>query len=429
MARYSYKGKLAGKTVNGEIEAANEAAAAAALKRKNVVPLQISRMQTRTQTLTQTMGAQKAVKKTTKNTANKPTSLAQKQLFIPNVSLEDLVIFSRQMYSLVKAGIPIIRAMQGLADTTTSIRLKEALQQVSIELEKGKPLANAMSAHPKIFSRLFVSMINVGENTGKLEEAFLQLAQYLEDEQETRKRIQSATRYPIFVLIAIGLALLLMNLFVIPTFAEMFAKFNADLPWTTVLLVSSSNFFVNYWYVVIAAIIVMVFAARAYVKTEKGKLNWSRYKLNIPVVGSIIERSTLARFARSFAMMLQAGVPLTQALNLVSEALENDFMSKKVQDIRRGIERGDSLLRTANASNLFTPLVMQMIAVGEETGRIDAMLEEVADFYEREVDFDLKSLTAKIEPILISIVAGMVMILALGIFMPMWDMMGAIKGQ
>ena len=168
---------------------------------------------------------------------------------------------------------------------------------------------------------------------------------------------------------------------------------------------------------------------RRWVATTKGRLTWHRWQLRLPIVGSIIERSLLARFARSFSMMLKAGVPLNTALTLVADAVDNAWMAGQIRDMRGGIERGESLLRTAGASGLFTPLVMQMIAVGEETGQVDELLHEAAEYYEREVDYDLKSLTARIEPILIGIVAVMVLVLALGIFTPMWDMMRAVRGQ
>ena len=221
----------------------------------------------------------------------------------------------------------------------------------------------------------------------------------------------------------------ILNIFVIPTFAEMFAKFNAELPLMTRILISTSNFFVAYWHLLLLFMAVVYFSIRNYLKTQHGKLKWDRIKLKIPIVGGIIERSLLARYSRSFAMILRAGVPMTTGLSLVSEAIDNAYMEEKVIDMRRSIEKGESLLRASKNSGLFTQLVLQMVAVGEETGRVEELLQEAAEFYEREVDFDLKSLTAKIEPILISIVAGMVLILALGIFTPMWDMMSAIKGR
>jgi MSHA biogenesis protein MshG len=222
--------------------------------------------------------------------------------------------------------------------------------------------------------------------------------------------------------------MVLMNMMVIPQFSAMFAKFNTELPWATRLLLGSSNLFINYWQLMLAVLVGMIWALRLYLQTEKGRYQWSYWKLKMPLMGNIILRATLGRFSRSFAMMLRAGVPLTSALTLVAEAVDNDYMSEKIREMRKNIERGESLLRVAVQSELFTPLVLQMLAVGEETGQIDEMLTEVASFYEREVAYDLKALTAKIEPILICVVSGMVLILALGIFTPMWDMLNAYKG-
>lgn len=196
----------------------------------------------------------------------------------------------------------------------------------------------------------------------------------------------------------------------------------------TLFLMGMSEFFLTQWQYLVIGLILIIYAVRRYVNTDSGRYRWDKFKLRIPVVGAILERSLLGRFARSFAMMLKSGVPLTTALNLVAEAVSNAYMADKIIEMRRSIERGENLTRVANSSGLFTPLVMQMISVGEETGRVDELLGETASYYEREVDYDLKSLTSKIEPILIVVVAAMVLVLALGIFTPMWDMMGAIRG-
>lgn len=331
------------------------------------------------------------------------------------------------MYSLTKSGIPLLRAITGLAETANSKRMAGTLRDVLDQLERGRNLSSSLNQHPKVFNQLFVSIVHVGENTGKLDDAFLQLAIYLEREQETRKQIKSATRYPMFVMFAIVAALIVMNIFVIPTFAGMFAKLGADLPPMTVILLTMSDFFVNQWHILLAGVVGGIIALKRYLNTEGGRYKWDRYKLRLPAVGSIFERSLLSRFARSFSMMLSSGVPLTHALNLVSEAVDNSFMASRIIEMRKSIEKGESLTRVAGSSGLFTPLVMQMIGVGEETGRVDELLTDVAEFYEREVDYDLKSLTSKIEPILIGIVSIMVLVLALGIFTPMWDMMNAYK--
>lgn len=406
MSSFAYKGRDSqGNAVSGVVEAATEMAAAEQLMRRGVMPTEL------------------------KPGKAKAAALDWSLLLERGVRLDELVVFSRQMYALTRAGIPILRAIAGLEESAHSKPLKRALHALGEDLGNGRPLSSSMQAHPRVFSSLFVAIIHVGENTGQLEEAFLQLANYFELELETRKRIKTAMRYPSFVLIAIGIAMVILNIMVIPVFAGMFAKFGVELPLATRILLATSHFFVHYWWVMLGVLLAMVFGWRRWVSTVKGKLTWHRWQLKLPIVGTIIERSLLARFARSFSMMLKAGVPLNTALSLVADAVDNAWMAGRIRDMRAGIERGESLLRTAGCSGLFTPLVMQMIAVGEETGQVDDLLHEAAEYYEREVDYDLKSLTARIEPILIGIVAVMVLILALGIFTPMWDMMRAVRGK
>lgn len=410
MASFEYKGRAStGEMQNGAIDAIDINAAAKTLISKQITPIQIN-----------------PIGKSGEQALKSQVSDKDIHFLTPNVALNELIIFSRQMYSLSKAGIPIIRAVAGLTNTR-SLRLKVALFDIIASLEKGRSFSSALAQHPKIFSQLFVSVIHVGENTGQLDAAFLQLSNYLEREQATRKQIKAATRYPIFVIVAITMALVIMNIYVIPVFANMFDKFGADLPPTTKFLLAMSDFFVNRWYVLVGIILVSVIITKQYIDTQKGRLKWDYWKIVAPIIGPIVERSLLARFSRSFSMMLKAGVPLTTSLSLVADAVSNAYMADAILNMRKRIEKGESLTRVANASNLFTPLVMQMISVGEETGRVDELLEEVADFYEREVDYDLVSLTSKIEPILISVVAIMVLVLALGIFTPMWDMMGAVR--
>ncbi|WP_213995022.1 type II secretion system F family protein [Arsukibacterium sp.] len=404
MASFQYKARDAsGNAVTGQLEAGSQAAAADILKQRRYIPLSIEAVVV----------------------ADKTAGFV---LWQAKVSLTELIIFSRQMYSLMKAGIPIIRAIKSLAESTGSPRLRQVMTDLASELENGRSLSVAMANHPKVFSRLIVSLVHVGENTGRLDEAFLQLTFYFEQELETRKQIKQATRYPIFVLIALVIAMVVLNIFVIPQFANMFARFNAELPWSTQLLLASSSFFINFWPLLLVLLLGAIIGISFYLQTPAGRLRWGRWKLRMPIIGSIINRATLGRFARSFSMMLKAGVPITTALSLVAEAVDNDYLGDKIREMRRSIERGESLLRVAQQSEMFTDLVLQMVSVGEETGQMDEMLTEVAGFYEREVAFDLKSLTAKIEPVLIVIVAAMVLLLALGIFTPMWDMLNAYKG-
>jgi MSHA biogenesis protein MshG len=413
MAAFSYVGRdRAGKQVKGKMEAGNPAAVAENLARMQITPTAII---------------------SANSVDSDDASISDvdlRELFnLELVSLDELIVFCRQMYALVKSGVPILRAINGMADSSSSKYLKHALIEIGAQLEGGYTLSSAMNQHPKIFAPLFISLIHVGENTGQLENAFAKLASYLERELDTRKRIKTAMRYPSFVVAAVVIAIVILNIFVIPTFANMFSKLGADLPWATKALIASSNFFVTYWPHMLAGSILLVFAIKRYVHSEKGRYAWDRKKTKLPIVGSVIERSILARFSHSFAIVLKAGVPMTTGLSLVADAVDNTYMREKILAMRAAIESGESLLRSAIASTLFTPLVLQMVAVGEETGRVDELLEEVGDYYEREVDYDLGTLTARIEPILIAIVAAMVLILALGIFTPMWDMMSAFQGK
>ncbi|MBU2870307.1 type II secretion system F family protein [Colwellia sp. E2M01] len=409
MALFNYTGRNAnGSQVKGSLEAANVDLAAEKVFKKGITPIAVT-----------------AVKQGDKTSAN----IDVLELFNNGrVSLEELIIFCRQMYALMRSGVPILRAINGMVESANSITLKKALSDIGRQLEGGYAFSSALNSHPKIFDNLFVSLIHVGENTGQLDQAFLKLTSYLERELDTRKRIKAALRYPSMVLIAITAAIVILNIFVIPTFADMFSRLGADLPLATRFIIASSNLFLNYWPYMLTGVILIFYMINKSLKTKQGRLQWDKRKINIPIVGSIIERSILARFSHSFAIVLKAGVPMTTGLTLVADAVDNSYMQGKIAAMRQGIEGGESLLRSSVASGLFTPLVLQMVAVGEETGRVDELLAEVGDYYEREVDYDLSTLTARIEPLLLVVVAVMVLVLALGIFTPMWDMASAMQG-
>jgi MSHA biogenesis protein MshG len=408
MASFNYTGRNAGGSqVKDSIDAANVNIAAEKLFKKGITPISISEAKT----------------------ANNTGSTDVFELFNNGkVSLEELIVFCRQMYALMRSGVPILRAINGMVESANSIALKNALRDIGKQLEGGYTFSSALNSHPKIFDHLFISLVHVGENTGQLDQAFLKLTTYLERELDTRKRIKAALRYPSMVLIAISAAMVILNIFVIPTFADMFTRLGAELPLATRFIIASSNLFINYWHYMLLGLFIIVFMIKESMKTKKGRYQWDRRKIKIPIIGSIIERSILARFSHSFAIVLKAGVPMTTGLTLVAEAVDNSYMQEKISAMRQGIESGESLLRSSIASALFTPLVLQMVAVGEETGRVDELLTEVGDYYEREVDYDLATLTARIEPLLLVVVAAMVLVLALGIFTPMWDMASAMQG-
>lgn len=405
MPVFNYRGRGSkGALQRGQIEAATQDAAADLLIRQGIIPLEIRQ-----------------------GKAQGP-GLDLQSMFKSHVPLDVLVIFCRQLYSLTKAGVPLLRAIKGLSQSAAHPLMQETLETVSVELTNGRPLSVAMKQHPRVFDELFVSMIHVGENTGRLDESLLQLANYYEQEMETRRRIKSAMRYPIFVLSAIFLAMAVLNIKVIPQFASMFSRFGVDLPLPTRILIATSNFFVHYWPLMLGTLVVSWVMLRAWRRTPGGHETWDRWRLRMPIVGGIINRAQLSRFSRTFSLMLRAGVPLNQAIQMSAEALGNRFLENRLIEMKNGIEGGNSIASTASQSGVFTPLVLQMIAVGEETGQVDNLLLEVSDFYDREVDYDLKTLTARIEPILLLIVAGMVLILALGIFLPMWSLLDVARG-
>ncbi len=406
MPVFQYRGRNQyGEAVSGTLEAASADAVAARLYNRGVIPVDVAAAG-----------------------AGQDVLGALRRLGAGRVGLTDLILFSRQMYTLLKAGVPILQALRGLESSTHNALLARTIAEVHESLDAGLDLTSALRRHPQVFSSLYSSMVQVGETTGALPEAFLQLSEYLEREKDTRDRIRAATRYPIFVVVAIAVAIFIINLFVIPAFAKVYASFHAELPWATKLLIATSNFTVQYWYLVLAALAAAALAIRLYVRTPGGRHRWHRWRLRLPVVGRILYEATLARFARSLGVTIRAGVPLVQGLGVVSRAVDNEYIGERIARMRDGVERGETITRTAAATQMFPPLVLQMIAVGEDTGSIEDLMTEVADYYDREVDYAIKNLSAAIQPLLIIGIGIIVFILALGVFLPMWELPRAVKG-
>jgi MSHA biogenesis protein MshG len=406
MPHFKYKARTAsGDLVTGTIESETQSLVAQTINGRGMTPVAIEKTIIN-QDILQKFNAWQALNK---------------------LNLSDLVLFSRQMYSLTKAGVPIISSIRSLIKSTRNSALSSALSDIAKGLEAGHTLSQTLNQHPKIFTPLFVNIINVGEATGSLEQAFLQISQYLEREKATQASIKAALRYPSMVIIAISIAMIIINIYVIPSFKSIFDKLQADLPWQTKLLMGISNFTVNYWPILAVVLIACTYGLIKYINTTTGRLTWDRFLLKIPGIGSIIERATMERFARSFAMILSSGVPLIQGIGIVADAVGNTYVGSKLNQMRVGIEKGDSISRMAISTQLFPDLVIQMIMVGEETGNIGDMLLEVADFYESEIEAELKNLASVIEPFLIVVIGIMVLVLALGIFLPMWNLSSAMK--
>lgn len=338
------------------------------------------------------------------------------------VSSMDVQLFSRQLYTLLKAGVPIMRGLAGLQESAISPAFGRIIKDVRESLDAGRELSAAMARHPAVFTPFYLSMVRVGEMTGRLDEVFLRLFDHLEFDRDMRARVKSATRYPSFVIVAMLVAMVIVNMFVIPQFVKVFASFNAELPLMTRILIGTSAFMVAYWPLLLVLTIASIAGFKAWLRTVPGRYTWDRYKLRFPIAGKIILKGTMARFARSFALSSTSGVPIVQALTVVSQTVDNAYLCARVEQMRDGVERGDSILRTSVTAGVFTPVVLQMIAVGEESGSLDELMDEIAQMYEREVDYELKTLSAQIEPILITFLGLMVLVLALGIFLPVWDL-------
>lgn len=419
MASFAYTGRdKSGKRVEGVLEASNQSAVADQLQSDLIIPIAIK--------LADDKSAHKAQSGTSHLESFNLQSFKE-TYFKQKVDVDEMVMMCRQLHTLMKAGVVMNKAFRGLAESTKNERLKAVFLDVEHSMNQGIELSAALKNHDDLFDELFINIVKVGENTGRLDTAFKQLSEYMEREKETSRSIKSATRYPFFVVIAIALAMIVLNIFVIPVFIDLFSKMDAQLPLPTIILMRTSSAFVNYWPVMLIFCISVIFGTRLYVSTAKGRQNWDRYKLHIPIIGSILERAMLSRFARTFSLMLSSGVPLIQALEMCSRAVGNEYLSSKIKVMRIDVEKGDSLLKICTASGMFTPLVLQMIAVGEDTGQVDQLLDDVAGFYDEEVNYELKGLSAVIEPILLVFMAAMVGVLALGIFLPMWDMFGVMK--
>ena len=402
MGFFAYKGRnVDGALVEGVLEAPDSGAAATQLFSTGVTPVHIG----------ETDGPGEA----------QSTDLLSR-LTRRKVGLEDLLLFSRQMYTLLKAGVPIMRALAGLQDSTTNPTFHTTLQRIRDSLDAGKPLSTSMGSQDGVFSRFYVAMVYVGETTGMLEEIFLRLFHHLEFQEFMRNQVRSALRYPMFVIATMGIAIVVINVWVIPAFAKVYAGFKAELPFVTRILIAFSDFMVNAWWMIGLALLIAGAGFHFWTRTERGRLTWDRTKLRFPIAGKIVLKASLARFARSLSLAIRSGVPIVQGLTLVGQTVGNAFISQKIEGMRASVERGESVLRTAANSGVFTPVVLQMIMVGEESGALDDMMEEIADMYQRDVEYELKTLGAQIEPILIILLGALVLVLALGVFLPIWDL-------
>jgi MSHA biogenesis protein MshG len=398
---YEYLGRnRRGETMRGTVESASPQAVATWLMESEIFPISIK---------TQAAGFQ-------------PPKWFTKFLGQDKVRPLDLLLFTRQMANMVRAGMQMMDAIEGIQKTTASKPLAKVLQAVREDLDRGIVLSGSLARHRSVFDDYYVNMVRVGEGTGKLEEAFRALYNQLDFDRQMKQKIKAALRYPTFVMTALAIAMTVMTIFVIPTFAKTYAGLNVELPLLTRILLGISKFSVEYWWAVLMGMGLFYFLMRLVLRSPEGRYAWDRLKLRVPVVGDIMYKATVARFSRSFSTAMKANVPIVMAFQLVSRVVENAFFEARILQMRVGVERGEVLSRVMRTSGIFSPIELQLITVAERTGDVDQAVEQIALMYSDDVEYQVARLSQTVEPILLATLGVLVGMFVLGVFLPMWEL-------
>ena len=348
-------------------------------------------------------------------------------LLLGKVSLDEVMMFTRQLWTLHRVGIPLQNSLVSLGAQTKNERFKKVITDIIQEIEGGVSLSAAMSTHPEVFDTLYVSMIKAGAVSGKLDEVLLYLAEMCRFEFETKAKIKAATRYPLLTLATLAMAFLMIVTFVIPKFTTLFRQFKAELPLPTRLLLAINYGIRHEWLLILLSLTAFCFLFRFYVKTERGKYQWDALKIKIPVMGPLLFNLVMSRFAKILSHLMSSGIPILESLRLVSETAGNAVIQKEIYGIQQGINEGKRMSERMEKSGFFSPMVVQMVAIGEQTGKTEELLNHVAAYYESQATSMINNLTTLIEPILILFLGGMDLFLALGIFLPMWDLTYVVR--
>lgn len=401
MQHFAYEGRnRRGELVKGRIESPNPQAVAQWMMAAGIVPVKIS-IDTERQL---------------------PPSLLGSLKSRGSLNSTDLLLFTRQLGTMVRAGLPLMQALSGMQKSSGNQKLAALLGKLREDLDQGLELSAAMAHHPHFFDDYYVSMIRVGEGAGQLEEIFTRLFVQLEFERDMRQKIKGALRYPTFVVAAIAIAIGILTIFVIPVFAKVYAGMKVELPLLTRILLAVSDFAVHWWWMVIAFVAACAQAFRLMLKQSSGRYSWDKFKLRLPLIGGIFNKAGIARFCLSFSIACKSGVPIDQAFTLVAKVVDNAYFERRIHGMREGITRGETMLQIAQGSGIFQAMEMQMIAVGEATGEMEKMMEQVAQMYQEELKYEVGRLGDAIEPILLAVMGGLVLVLMLGIFLPLWDL-------
>ena len=341
------------------------------------------------------------------------------------VTTKDLAIFCRQLYTMLDAGVSITNSLNMLAMQLPSPRLRTILSEIEESVKKGEMLSVAMKRY-KEFPQLLISMVESGESTGNIDTMMLRMASHFEKETKTNNKVKSAMIYPICLAVVAVAAVMFILTFVMPTFAELFEENGADLPFITSAMIGASDFLKSYWFIIVAIIAIIVVAIKAYAETEDGKVRFSALALKFPIVANLNKKVIVARFTRTLATLLSAGISLVQALPIVSAVLGNKIAQQDLDRIRERVVRGDGLSAPIAESDIFPDMLASMVRIGEESGALDDILNKTADFYEEEVDQAITQTTELMQPIVIVIMGIVVGIMVMGIMLPMFDMYTAV---
>lgn len=404
---FAYRVKTrAGAIQSGTIEADNREMVVSRLRQQGLIPLEV-------------------------NAENK-TAL-QKEISIPGfgkkkVKLKDLAVFSRQFATMVNSGLSLLRALNILAEQTESSELSRVIGEVRNDVEAGSSLSVSLAKHPKAFDRLFVAMVRAGETGGVLDQVLLNLAETIEGKVALRQKVRSAMTYPVVVFIMVVLILSAMLVFVVPMFESLYKELGGQLPLPTRVLLAVSGA-VSSWFgfVILAAALGAAYGLKRWIATEKGRYQLDALLLKMPIFGPLFHRIALARFARTLAVLMTSGVPILQALEIVSETVGNGVMAKAILDVQARVKEGESIAKPLEGHDVFPPMVVQMMAVGEETGALDTMLNKIAEFYEQEVEASVASLTSLIEPVLIAVMGATVGSMVIALYLPMFNIINLIQ--
>jgi type IV pilus assembly protein PilC len=395
-----------GRVRTGDIEGASTESVVRALRRRGLVPLDVQR---------------------------KHATGLNREISIPGLShrvkSRDVVLFSRQFATMVNSGLSLVRALSVLVEQSESRALADVISQVKLDVEQGRSLSAAMEKHPKVFSDLYVAMVKAGEVGGVLDETLNRLADMLEANLALRSKVRSAMAYPMVVGSLILLVTTAMIVFVVPVFTNLYAELGrgAALPPPTRVLVGISKAVTTWWWVLAAVVGTGAWAFRNWVGTAAGSLAWDGIKLRLPVFGNLVHKTALSRFSRTLAVLSRTGVPILQSIDIVSDTAGNKVVARALQDVRTSVREGESLAAPLERHAVFPPMVVQMMAVGEETGALDAMLEKVSAYYDREVDDTISTLTSLIEPILIVIMGITVGAILIALYLPIFNIAGLVQ--